>query len=126
MNPYFKLYLKALKNYTNIKGRATRSEFWIFFLFYGFGYYVFETIDITADIYNERNQIGFLMTLHILVHITPFVTLSIRRLHDIGWSGWWVLVHFIPLIGTPIFIVFAIIDSKEDNKYGPNPKKDLD
>ncbi|MBN2782482.1 MAG: DUF805 domain-containing protein [Campylobacterales bacterium] len=123
---YFNLYLKVLQNYTNIKGRATRSEFWIFLLFYSFGYYILQLIDHSADIYSQNQQLGFLTLLHIIIHITPFITLSIRRLHDIGSSGWWVFIHFIPYIGTPAFIVIAIIDSKDDNKYGVNPKKDID
>ena len=115
-------YIKALEKYTILEGRSQRSEFWFFLLFYTLGFYIFNAIDIGADIYDEKMNIGFLSGLHILAHIIPFISLSVRRLHDIGWNGWWVLIIFIPIIGTPIFIIFAFIDSKEENKYGSNPK----
>ena len=50
----------------------------------------------------------------------PSLGLSVRRLHDINFSGWWVLVGFIPVIGVVALIVFACIPGTEgDNKYGP-------
>ncbi|MDR2934962.1 MAG: DUF805 domain-containing protein, partial [Candidatus Adiutrix sp.] len=49
--------------------------------------------------------------------------LGIRRLHDIGKSGWWLLLLLIPLVGAIIILVFLCLDSQPgENQYGPNPK----
>jgi uncharacterized membrane protein YhaH (DUF805 family) len=55
--------------------------------------------------------------------LVPGIAVTVRRLHDIGKSGWWGLVALIPLIGSLILIYFAVKDSQpETNEYGPNPK----
>ena len=55
--------------------------------------------------------------------LVPGIAVTVRRLHDIGKSGWWGLVALIPLIGSLILIYFAAKDSQpETNEYGPNPK----
>ena len=56
-----------------------------------------------------------------LVMIVPGLSMSVRRLHDVGKSGWWLLLNMVPLGGIILF-VWACTDSKEDNKWGPNPK----
>jgi len=58
-----------------------------------------------------------------LVLLIPSLSIGARRLHDIGRTGWWQLIGLIPLIGAIVLIVFFVLDSKEDNKYGPNPKQ---
>lgn len=55
--------------------------------------------------------------------LIPTITTSTRRLHDIGRSGWWQLLGFIPLIGIIVLIIFFVTDSDSgDNAYGANPK----
>jgi uncharacterized membrane protein YhaH (DUF805 family) len=53
--------------------------------------------------------------------LVPSIAVGIRRLHDIGKSGWWYLLALLPLISL-VLIVFFVMDSKEDNVYGVNPK----
>ena len=61
--------------------------------------------------------------LYSLVVLIPSIAVSIRRLHDIGKSGWWLLIAFIPCIGAFVLLYFLIQDSQqESNQYGPNPK----
>lgn len=73
-----------------------------------------------------ENYAGFdctwVMGLYILSIIIPSFALMVRRLHDIGKSGIWYLIKFIPVLGTLLLIGFACIDSTEDNEYGPNIK----
>ena len=63
-----------------------------------------------------------IISIVVLVHFIPSLAVSVRRLHDINLSGWWYLIAIIPYIGGIIVSILAMIDSKEDNKYGSNPK----
>lgn len=113
-----KWYFKALKQYTDFSGRSQRAEFWYFALFFIIGWILVFVLEINTGL------IG-LNILFSLAHIVPAFALFIRRLHDIGKSGWWVLITFIPLIGTIAMTIIGLIDSVEDNKYGQNPKKNM-
>ena len=115
-------YLKAFKQYAVFNGRAQRSEYWFFVLFYAIGYLIVSIIDGVIGTYSIESGMGALGTIFVLVHLLPSIAVGVRRLHDIGRSGWWLLINLIPLIGPIVFIVFAVTDSKEDNEYGPNPK----
>ncbi len=54
----------------------------------------------------------------------PTLAVSVRRLHDIGRSGWWLLIAFIPLIGAIVLLIFMVLDSKPNNNdYGESPKQ---
>ncbi|HEX8209800.1 MAG TPA: DUF805 domain-containing protein [Longimicrobium sp.] len=58
-----------------------------------------------------------------LAAFIPGLSVTVRRLHDTGKSGWWMLINLIPLIGFIVFLVFMFQDSQMgDNEYGPNPK----
>ncbi len=64
-----------------------------------------------------------LTSLYNLAIFLPSIAIGIRRLHDIGKTGWWLLISFIPCIGTIVLLVFACTDSQPgENLYGPNPK----
>ncbi|NLX26725.1 MAG: DUF805 domain-containing protein [Lentisphaerae bacterium] len=65
--------------------------------------------------------IGYIYSLAVLI---PGIAVSVRRLHDTGRSGWWLLISFIPLIGAIVLIVFMATDGAPgDNQYGTNPKQ---
>ena len=58
-----------------------------------------------------------------LVHFIPSLAVTVRRLHDTGKSGWWLLIAFIPFIGAIVLLVFLVQDSHPGtNEWGPNPK----
>ena len=64
-----------------------------------------------------------LVQLYDLAVLLPSLGVGVRRLHDIGKSGWWILIVLIPIVGIIILIVFAVTDSQPgNNEYGPNPK----
>ena len=74
----------------------------------------------------DEQMIILIVTLSLIaIHIIPSIMVSIRRLHDIGKSGWWYLISFIPYVGSIIIMILAMIDSKEDNEYGVNPKTNI-
>ncbi len=118
---YINYYIKAFQNYFNAEGRATRSEFWYFFLFYIIGSLIFGILD---TILAATLGIRILVALYALATIIPFITVLIRRLHDIGKSGWWMFIPIVPIAGFIAIIVFLVMDSSlGENKYGPNPKE---
>jgi uncharacterized membrane protein YhaH (DUF805 family) len=66
---------------------------------------------------------GVLAGLYSLAVLIPSIAVGVRRLHDTGRSGWWLLISLVPLIGIIVLIVFLATDSQPGaNQYGPNPK----
>ena len=63
--------------------------------------------------------IGILSGIVMLVHIIPSIAVSVRRLHDTDRSGWWILIGFVPLIGTIWLIVLYCMESTGPNRFGP-------
>lgn len=109
-------YLKALKNYVNFKDRARRKEFWMFYLIDLLIFVGLSVIEFAADLP------AILSVLYSLATFLPLLAVTVRRLHDIGKTGWWVFIGFIPIIGPIVLLVFNCLDSVADNQYGPNPK----
>ena len=125
MDAFNQYFLDILKNkYFQPEGRARRKEFWMFQLFV---YVAIIALCIVGSIFSAiSNTLGMLVFAIIglagLGIILPGITLNIRRLHDIGKSGWWLLLSFIPFGGI-VLLVFACLDSQPgENQYGPNPK----
>ncbi len=75
----------GLSNYTNFSGRATRPEFWWFIAF------IF-LVDVLSAILDGILGIGFISSLSFLVLLLPTISVSVRRMHDVGKSGWFLLV----------------------------------
>lgn len=101
---------KALQNYVNFNGRATRPEYWWFWLFAVLGSIVLGMIS------------GMLQSLFSLAIVLPWFAVGARRLHDIGKSGWWQLLVLIPVIGVLILLYFfAQASETGENRFGPAP-----
>ncbi len=112
----------AFKNYATFKGRASRSEFWYFCLFSVLISLIAQQIDSTLN-KNESGAISGIVTLILLV---PGIALQVRRLHDIGKTGWWFFLNFIPLLGQIVLIVFSCFRGHADtNRYGDNPLAEM-
>jgi len=109
------------QKYADFSGRARRSEFWFFVLFSAIVRAVANVLDAILHIGNARTG-GPVATVAALALLIPSLAVAVRRLHDTGRSGWWVLLGLIPLVGIIILIVWWAQDSYADNKYGPNPK----
>jgi uncharacterized membrane protein YhaH (DUF805 family) len=115
-------FLAALSKYADFSGRARRSEYWYFFLFYlliYFGLIIASTM---------LGRIGAILTLvFLLAMLIPSLSVGVRRLHDTDRSGWWLLISLIPLVGAIILIVFAVQDSDPgENRFGSNPKEEAE
>ncbi len=112
-------YLAVLKKYAVFSGRARRKEYWMFFLF---NIIIAIVIGIMSAVL-ETMALFALFSLYSLAIIIPGIAVFVRRLHDIGKSGWWFLIGFVPAIGGIILLVFMCLGGDEgENQYGPNPK----
>ncbi len=115
-------YLKALKQYVNFRGRATRKEYWMFVLFNFLIMLGLTIIDVIIILTADISQSIF-SNLYSLAVFLPSLAVGARRLHDTGRSGWWLLLGIVPLIGLIVLIIFFVQDSEpNENQYGPNPK----
>lgn len=116
-------YLEVLKKYAVFSGRARRKEYWMFFLFNLIITVVLALIDGLTGTLSSQSGLGLLSGLYSLAVLIPSIAVTVRRLHDTGRSGWWILIGLIPIIGTIVLLIFMVLDSQpSENQYGPNPK----
>lgn len=102
----------CFQKYFTITGRARRAEFWWFMLF----------IITTSIALVFIDPTGILYSIFSLIILFPSLTVAIRRLQDIGYNGWWVLLNFIPFFGIAWILYYGSKGSDpESNKYGAPP-----
>lgn len=119
-------YLKVLHQYVDFSGRARRKEYWMFFLvnflFSLLAMAIDNLLGTTMYLRGMELPYGFFYIVYGLFVLLPNLAVVVRRLHDTGKSGWYLLLSFIPIVGM-ILIIFLLMDSEpETNKWGPNPK----
>lgn len=128
-----------LRRYVDFSGRSRRKEFWTWYLFVTIMYFVLMYLDAalglggTATGYAEGGSVGFNMTgglltiLFVLAVLIPNIAVAVRRMHDIGKSGWMVLIGLIPLFGW-IYVLYLYVQPgvAGPNQYGADPKGDGD
>ena len=129
-------FIKCIKNYTIFKGRASRTEFWYFMLYWSIFYIIIIAIDkaLGGNFINIKTlpfsefiplaklveEVGLLTLIYRPLTIVPSLAVISRRLHDINKSGWWCLTCVTPLIIILIIFLCKKSDEKE-NKYGQKP-----
>jgi uncharacterized membrane protein YhaH (DUF805 family) len=112
-------YFEVLRKYAVFSGRARRKEYWMFALF---NIIVLVLIGIVVGFVSQVGA-SALGTIYALLVFVPGLAVSVRRLHDTGRSGWWLLISLIPLLGWIVLLIFVVLDSQPgENQYGPNPK----
>jgi uncharacterized membrane protein YhaH (DUF805 family) len=106
----------VLQRYAQFVGRAGRAEFWWFFL---------ATFIVSAvlNIFGRASVVFVVLgVIYSLAVLIPSIAVGVRRLHDTGRSGWWILIGLIPLVGFIVLIVFwASQPNPGPNQYGPPP-----
>lgn len=108
----------CLRKYVDFSGRARRAEYWWFGLFEVLVLILAEIVD-----YAVASGPGVLTILVTLCLFLPSLAVSVRRLHDTGRAGWWVLINFVPIVGPIVLLVFVLSDGDyAENQYGPSPK----
>ena len=113
-NQYF---VDVLRNkYADFNGRARRSEYWYFVLFNSL-------ISMAVGLVAGLIGLDWLSYIYTLALCVPSIAVGVRRLHDIGKSGWWLLISFVPLIGAIWLIILMVKEGDHgSNAYGPDPK----
>lgn len=126
---YFKKTI--IENYANFSGRARRREYWFFCLSVWLINVAMRILGIIMVIISASSSLleivstssAVAMALLSLGLIVPSIAVCVRRLHDIGKSGWYFLLSFIPIIGGIILLIWFCRDSVAvSNKWGANPK----
>lgn len=115
-NQYFVNVIKT--QYTDFKGRATRSQYWYFVLCY-------VIISIPFSIVDNIFKTQLLTLILALALVVPSIAIGIRRLHDINKSGWWYLIALIPIAGPIALLVMFCLPTQPalSNKNSANQKK---
>ncbi|QCX02339.1 DUF805 domain-containing protein [Aggregatimonas sangjinii] len=119
-------YKKALvENYANFNGRARRSEYWNFTLvnvFVIIALYVIMILGAIADIPVLAGIGGILVMIFALGTFIPHLAVAVRRLHDTGKSGAFLLLGFVPFVSLILLVFYATEGDKNTNQYGEDPK----
>ncbi|QJX46420.1 DUF805 domain-containing protein [Hymenobacter taeanensis] len=118
-------YLHALRNYAVFQGRARRKEYWMFTLFH----IIFAIVAMVADVVlgTAMDGIGYgpVYMLYALAMFIPGLAVSVRRLHDVNKSGWFMFIVLIPLVGAIWLLVLDCTEgTRGDNQYGADPKQE--
>lgn len=115
-------YMQALKKYAVFSGRSRRKEYWFFVLWYTIIIIGLGILDSILGTQTAKG-IGLLGTLYGLALLIPSLAVTVRRLHDTGRTGWWILIGLIPILGWIVLLVFMFLDSQPgSNEHGPSPK----
>ncbi len=114
---FFDWYMKCVKgHYADFEGRARRTEYWMFVL-------VNFIIAVVLGLIGRVIHLPVISTLYALAVLVPGIAVGVRRLHDTGRSGWWLLIALIPVIGTIwVIVLLAIEGDSGSNQYGADPK----
>ena len=120
-------YITVLKKYAVFEGRAKKKEYWMFVLFNIIFSVLAGLLDIALSTpgQNNGNDFNLVSSLYSLAILLPTLAVTVRRLHDVGKSGWWILIPLIPVIGSIWLFLLMLADSEPGgNQYGPNPDRD--
>lgn len=138
-------FIDAFYKFAVFRGRSSRAAYWWFVLFgvlfnivLGIGDTLLETnkmFDLSAQLsqvlqtniaeteeFRQMLTFGLLESIYLLLLLIPGLALLVRRLHDIGRSGWWFWIGLVPFLGVVVLFIFTLLGSQAgDNKYGPHP-----
>ena len=117
-----KFYIEALRKYGTGDGRASRSEYWYFYLVLFALVFGGAVVAVVLDAAGASIVGTILLVVISVFHIIPSWTVAVRRLHDTGRSGWWLLMSLVPFAGPIVLLVFWLERSAEgNNDYGRPP-----
>ncbi|WP_291869236.1 DUF805 domain-containing protein [Maribacter sp.] len=117
-------YAMAFSKYADFSGRSRRKEYWMFNLFNAL---IVVGIVFIGAVLGSEDYVMYPLGIYVLAIIIPGLALTVRRLHDQGKSGWYMLVRCIPIIGGIWFLVLMCTDGEyNSNLYGLNPKQPVD
>ncbi|MDE1251249.1 DUF805 domain-containing protein [Vibrio aestuarianus] len=117
-------YITAVKKYATFSGRSRRKEYWYFFLFNLLISMFLGFIDALTGSFDPATGYGLFSSMYTLALFIPGIAVGVRRLHDTGRTGWWLLIMLIPIIGILVLLYFMVSNGDSGtNKYGHDPKE---
>jgi uncharacterized membrane protein YhaH (DUF805 family) len=114
--------LNALKKYGDFSGRARRREYWMFSLFYYLFLGILLFLDSVLGLVDNEAVIGVFSGIYTLALFIPGLAVQVRRLHDTGRSGWWILIGVIPVLGLVLLGYMWRPGDDGSNRWGDDPK----
>ena len=112
----------VIRNFLNFSDRASRSEYWWFQLFFFVALAVADSIDVMISADGSGSAFGILVFLGLII---PNLAVTVRRLHDIGYSGWFLLLPLIPCLGSIFGLVIILLmigdGQAQINNFGDVP-----
>jgi uncharacterized membrane protein YhaH (DUF805 family) len=116
--------LMPLRKYADFTGRARRKEYWLYTLLLIVALYAVIFVESMVGLGGMFLTYGALSLLLMLGTLIPSIAVGVRRLHDTGRSGWWMLIALVPLIGGIVLLIFMVLDgTRGPNEYGADPKE---
>jgi uncharacterized membrane protein YhaH (DUF805 family) len=121
-------FILAWQRAADFSGRSRRKEYWYFQLFNSLIFFALAILSASFDwlFFGEGSKGGvllFVIILYGIISFVPSLAITIRRLHDVGKSGWWYCIGFVPIVGSIILLVLTILDSEPfANQWGLDPK----
>ena len=119
-------YFDGMIRYFELSGRSSRTQYWMFQL-------VMLVVTVAALFADykfggwtvARQNLGFFALFSCIIHTVPGVTVTVRRLHDSGHSGWWYWISLVPIVGSIWLLVLMFFgpDTNGANAYGPDPRE---
>lgn len=136
------LLVRPWRHYVDFRGRSRRLEYGLFLaIFYGVaigGLFLGRAMTSPLGVQGAQHRPAFISVPHallVLAAIMPLISVTVRRLHDLGISGWWLTIVFVPILIAPLrvpappliwllSIVIAFIPGlRRADRYGPDPRK---
>ena len=118
---------KPYRDYGIYSGRSRRKEYWLFVMFCVAAYFALGWLEEQPHLILGYDRTGDLPIFRVafgLYSLLPFLCVTVRRLHDTGRSGRWILLHLVPFLGWFALLYFMLLDGDSGpNRYGPNPKR---
>lgn len=137
-------YISFFRNYFNFSGRTTRAGYWvpqIINIFIVLNLFIcalicmpspnnqipsldpMDTLLTNSEYSTTPIWISYISLIFFLLTFIPSLSSTVRRLHDINRSGWWIFLNFLPLAGPIALFIYFCQESGNDNQYGPKPDK---
>ena len=116
--------LMPLRKYADFSGRARRKEYWMYALMLFVALLVLGMVETMLGLGGTVGPYGLLTIVLLLGTLIPSIAVGVRRLHDTGRSGWWMLIGLVPVVGGIVLLIFYVLDgTRGPNEYGPDPKQ---
>lgn len=111
----------GFQRYVDFSGRSSRSQYWWWALFYLIVNTLTQVLDSSA-LAESAGPASVLLLILSLGLLLPTLAVAVRRLHDLDRTGWWILISFVPIVGTIVLLVwFCTKGTDGSNRFGADP-----